>query len=440
MLGLNDTCYGVHFRASLLYNLSTDMKDAILSQIVQHYLNSSDFNGFPIRDFTLNMDALKNILILLIEEDKISLNFGDVHPNPYIKAFREHPKEKQIELLQSLEDLIHVCAYPSPAHLKGIIEQSRFQDRPFTLRLALGEPQLAPEYFDLSVLEFYRNDPRYYYENDDIQGNISIKDEYFESQAMPESDQVLLQTFGFAYDPSFNRAVTTYIRYLADLSPQHQQIWNAKIVKGDYKIHPDYWRITVGDWDLGSSVFNAFTQELEHINEMSKLIGRPSLFKSDFQESKPREFCFLIRPTLKEFNDFVHLLDKMISENINRDFFQKDVEFEVDEVRKDGKIVVRQKGTIQILDEWLAQKYRVQDRTPIEEMLGVFRKIRRLRQHPAHAVDENVFDQKYFKEQRELITKAYEGIRTIRLLLTNHPNVKGYEIPDWLQSGTIWTY
>jgi len=38
--------------------------------------------------------------------------------------------------------------------------------------LALGEAQLSYRSFDLSVLEFYRNDPRHRYENDDINGRI----------------------------------------------------------------------------------------------------------------------------------------------------------------------------------------------------------------------------------------------------------------------------
>ncbi len=70
------------------------------------------------------------------------------------------------------------------------------------------------------------------------------------------------------------------------------------------------------------SIFDAFIEELHHINEMCKLMSHPALFKDDFKDNnKPRELCFLIRPTLKQFNEFILLLDKMISENINRAFF-----------------------------------------------------------------------------------------------------------------------
>jgi hypothetical protein len=418
-------------------------KDNILRKITEFYLSSRDFNGLPIEnlvhDFKLQESELKNILISLIQEDKISLNFGDIHPNPHIKALPEEPAEKQIAKLQKA-NLKNICAYPSGPHLALEVDPLEYEDRPFTRRLALGEPQLLYESCGFIVLEFYRNDPRYYYTNNDISGSISISNEYFESEEMPPSDQVLLQTFGFSYDSKLNRAVAVFLRYLSDLSPQHQQLWNAKIVQGNYKLHPDYFRSCIlGDWPECVSIFDAFIEELHHVNEMCKLMNRPPLFKNELKD-KPRGFCFLIRPTLKEYNDFVHLLDKAISENINKGFFLNDVQFEYDETRNDGKVVARKKGTIQILDEWLRLKFTTQDRKPIEEMIDTFKEIRQLRQRPAHMIYDDVFDQKYFKQQRELIKKAYSGVRLIRLIFEKHPNVKGYKIPDYIKQGKIWTY
>jgi hypothetical protein len=93
--------------------------------------------------------------------------FGDAHPNPHIKAFDEDALDVQIEKLHNTDLLPQACVYPSHSHLKNSVEPATFQGRPFTLRLALGEPQLSYEPFDLSILEFYRNDPRYFYETDD---------------------------------------------------------------------------------------------------------------------------------------------------------------------------------------------------------------------------------------------------------------------------------
>ena len=420
-------------------------KDDIIRKITEFYLDSRDFNGLPVRnivqDFKVEENELKNVLVSLIREKKISLNFGDTHPNPHIKAFWEEKEEIQIEKLQEL-NLEYVCAYPAGSHLKGVVDTSKYQNRPFTLRLALGEPKLSFLSFDLSVLEFYRNDPRYYYTNNDITGTIGVQDEYYDSEQMAQSDRVLLQTFGFSYDSELNRAAAVFLTDLSDLSPQHQQIWNAKILGGDYKLHPDYVRTSImGDWPEGISIFDAFVEELHHINEMCKLMNRPPLFKNELEdERKPRDFCFLVRPTLKQYNDFIHLLDKIISENINRKFFLDDIPFEYDEVRGDGKTVVQKKGTIRILYEWLKMNFIAEDTQPIEDMIATFKKIRELRQYPAHTINEDIFDQEYFEQQRGIVIKAYEGVRLLRLIFANHPNAKGYKIPDWLHSRIIWTY
>jgi len=101
---------------------------------------------------------------------------------------------------------------------------------------------------------------------------------------------------------------------------------------------------------------------------------------------------------LKEYNGFVHLLDEAISDNINKKFFLNDVQFEYNEVRNDEKVVVYYKGTIGILDEWSRLKFRAKDRKAIKDALATFKKIRWLRQYPAHVVEDDIFNQKYFKQ------------------------------------------
>jgi hypothetical protein len=308
--------------------------------------------------------------------------------------------------------------------------------------MALGVPQLAFRPFDLAVLEHYRNDPRYRDVTDDIQGQVVVHDEYYQSNAMAEKDQVLLQTFGYCYDDELNRAVAVFLRYLAHLSPEHQQIWKAKELTGSYKLHPDYFRISIlGEWGKGISIFSAFVEEIQVINKMVRAMGRPNLFREDFTKNTvPVEFSFLVRPTLREYNNFVHLLDKMISENIEKDFFRNEVSYEYDEQRADSKVVVRQKGTLALLDEWIHIIFRTTDWEPIDEVLKTFREIRKLRQAPAHAIKDDEFDQKYFHLQRELIIRAYNGLRILRLMFANHPSISGIEIHPYVERGDIWTY
>ena len=302
----------------------TEREEIILQEITRRYLTSGDFNGTPLyylaKELNIPWEDFIQEVIKLIQKNKIRIIFSDTDVNPHIIRLGVEPASIQLEKLPSAD--VHACGYPAPEHLASVVNPHDFEGRPYTLCLALGEPQLSYKAFDLSVLEFYRNDPRYEYTTDDIHGQIGLTNEYFESSQIPESDRVFLETFGFCYDEDLNRAVAVYVRYISDLSPEHQQIWKAKELQGTYRLHPDYYRNTiVGDWGERIPIFGAFIMELQIINQMSIAMGRPPLFRIDFtQQKRPREFSFLVRPTLKEYNDFVLLLDKLLSTTLTKIF------------------------------------------------------------------------------------------------------------------------
>ncbi len=421
------------------------MNQAIIDEVTRHYLESGDFNGYPVytlkKQFDVDDETVKALLRELIVTRKIDVVFGNIHPNPHIKAFSDTSAEQQVEFLSQLEFNDHFCLYPSKETLGDLSQRPNFSNEPYTEQLALGDGQLDFRVFDLSVLEHYRNDPRYYYQTDFINGQISVIDEYFESESMPEHDQVLLQTFGFAHDKELNRAVAVFLRYLSDLSPEHQKIWKSKELQGDFQLHPDYLRNSMGHWGTRMSIFEAFNQEMITINEMAVLMDKPPLFRKTYEHDYPRNFGFLLRPTLAEFNAFVLLLDKLMSDNLNKNFFSPELELEEDHLRNDERVEVRQKGTIALLDEWVHRYFRPQEPEPLDRMIATFRKVRSLRQTPAHSIKEDEFYQKYFHEQRSLMIDAYGAIRTLRLVLANHPNVKANppEINELIYEGKIWT-
>jgi len=415
------------------------LRDDLIKMVTDYYLKSRDFNGIPVgticEKLNLNDRDAKELLQELIQDEMVSVVYGDIHPNPFIKALKEEEKDKQIEKLDRLQD--NACIYPTPAHLKRTVNPADYSGRPFALKLALGEAQLSYYSFDLSVLEFYHNDPRYTYESDDISGMICYKNE-----EMKKADQVLLESFGFSFGPNLERAVAVFLLYLSRLSAEHQQIWNAKLIDEKYSLHPDYYRSSIlGEWPERVSVFDAFVEELHQINEMCRQIGWPPLFNNDYREKKkPKEFCFMLRPTSRKYNEFVEMLDKMLSQNLNIDFFRREIPIEYEETRKDGKISVKMKGTIQLLDEFLKSKFITRERKDIEEMIATFKEVRRLRRDSAHRINEDVYDPEFYSKQRYLITRAYAGVRLIRLMLANHPVVKHYKVPDWLFYGKIWTH
>ncbi len=421
------------------------MNQAVIDEVTKQYLESGDFNGYPVyalkKAFNVDDKEAKDLLRDLIRARCIDVVFGNIHPNPHIKAFSDTTAEQQVEFLENLEFSDHFCLYPSKETLSKAKQLNDYSGEPYTEQLALGGGQLDFRVFDLSVLEHYRNDPRYYYQTDFINGQISVTDKYYESELMADHDQVLLQTFGFGHDKDLNRVVAVFLRYLSDLSPEHQTIWKSKELSGDYQLHPDYLRNSMGHWGTRFSIFEAFNQEMLIINKMADLMGKPPLFKNTYQHDYPRNFGFLLRPTLAEFNAFVLLLDQLMSDNLNNKFFTPELELEEDHQRKDGKVEVRRKGTIALLDEWVNHYFRPQEPEPLERMLAGFRKVRKLRQKPAHSVREDEFDQKYFHEQRSLVMDSYGAVRTLRLLLANHPSVRANppEIHEFLLEGKIWT-
>ena len=226
------------------------MNKAIIDEVTRYYFESGDFNGYQVyalkKQFSLDDETAKTIIRDLIQARHIDVVFGNNHPNPHIKAFSDETEEKQIGFLEELEFSDHFCLYPSKDTLAKTKQIEDYTGEPYTEQLALGGGQLDFRVFDLSILEYYRNDPRYYYQTDFINGQISVTDEYFESGFMAEHDQVLLQTFGFAHNEYLNRAVAVFLRYLSDLSPEHQKIWQSKELSGHYQLHPDYLRNSMG--------------------------------------------------------------------------------------------------------------------------------------------------------------------------------------------------
>jgi hypothetical protein len=317
-----------------------------------------------------------------------------------------------------------------------MIDVSQYEGQPYKLMLALGEPQLAYRVFNLRVLEFYRNDPRYSYETNDIHGHISVR---VQSEVGPQDD-TFLESFGFAYTKDLRqRYVAAFLIYLSRLTPDHQQRWKLEESNEEAFLHPDYARSTAGDWDTQESMFNAFCEELKIINEMAITShGRP-LFRNSYENAKPIGFGFLIRPTKKEYEAFVHLLDKMMSDNLDKRFFDGKVDLTF-QSQKDGIVSEQSKGTISLLADWLSKRVKFSDPTPKDDMIETFKKVRRERGPLAHDVHDDEWDDGYSARQRELMIEAYGALRTLRLILANHHATKSIVVPDWLQKAEIRTF
>lgn len=416
-----------------------------IEEIKDYYLQSFDFNGFPFRDikkkYKIEIGDLRKILLPLINEEKVSLVFSN---NPHIKQFPDIDIDKQIQGLEG-DEVENACIYPAKKYLSQMVDGKIYENCPYTKELAFGAAQLEFRAFDLTILESYINDPRYIYQDNSIDGSIGISDKYYldEIKQLPEQDKVRLQAFGFCHDETGKRAVAVLLRYLKNLTPKHQIIWKSKELNSSWKLNPDYARSVAGDWEMGGiSIFDAILEELKLINKMCEAMNKPSLFKKDFNEDSPNEFSFLIRPTTKELNNFIHTLDKMISENLNRDFFKADI--------KNGDIkdkyeechpeAGRTKSSIALLESWLKKFYNIIDPDLHRDLLSPFAEIRKKRTKPAHSIVQNEFNPDLIDEQKDLLTKTYNSLNILREIFNRHPNCANinFNINRYLIDRKIW--
>lgn len=437
------------------------MKKEIENKVYDFFVNSNDFNGIPLRQISndLNVDYEKSIDLIkaLVENDKITIQSSS---NPHIIYNRLYPKNIQLKILEGAKNWIvtvekigkisfasestdtPICLYPTPKLLKSNRNLDEFGEAVYGKKLAVGEPQLKPIFFEIEVLERYSNDPRFDFQFKDYSGQISCKYDENEKPFVRPEDEVFLKTFGLGFDSEKNRLAVVYLRYLSDLTPEHQAYWKSKEKNGDCKMLQEYHENTIqGKWTSSYSIFSGFIGELTCLNEISNKIFSKSLFRENFDAAnRPKEFTFFFTPTLKNYNDFVHLLDKMLSDNINNDFFKGKLELYDIIKLEDGLVERKPKGTLRLLEEWLCGIFKTDNNDELKDIFKSLKKIRRERQNPAHKISENAYDKKYTDLQKSLISEAYSSIRALRFIFQQHPSAKNFEIPDWLENGEIKTF
>lgn len=427
------------------------METKILTYVTEHYLCSKDYNWIPVTKISWD---LKIDYLLLLEEIKRLVLANQIiiqsWDNPFIIRATSYSQEEQLKFLEEAKDnktesvnwaeFINfsidshlLCAYPSLEHLKQL-NVTVNPLTPYSNQLKFLTPQITPIYFDLDILDRYYKDPRYHFTFHDYSWSIWYK----ESTWLREHDEIFLDTFWLGFDENWNRKVTTFLRYLGNLSPEHQQFWKSKESTQECKILSEYYGNTIlWEWTTSHSIFSAFIEEQRIINQLTNTIFWKELFRETFEwDNKPKDFWFFFSPTLENYNNFIHLLDKMISENINDDFFESDLRYE-EITLEDGRIERRIVWSLKRLEKWLNSIYTPKDNIWLSCIFDPFRKIRKLRQDPAHKINDNVYDDIYVEKQNELIKEVYTGISFLRNVFQWHPKVRWFIITKWLDDWNI---
>ncbi|CAM1361659.1 AAA family ATPase containing protein [Tenacibaculum sediminilitoris] len=433
-------------------------KEKILNEVCDFFIASNDFNGIPITtlaektgiEYSETIDILKELTKdgLVSNQDTINphiIGLGH-YKTEYQLSVLEKAKENKTKKIDSIGEINIVfdshliCVYPSEKHLQKTRDTSSFSQKPYSKKLALGEAQLKPVFFEIEVLDKYFKDPRYSFEFQDYSGQISCDyDENEQPLLEKEEDQIFLKTFGLGVDKNLERVAVVYLRYLSGLTSEHQLYWKSKEIKSGCQMLEEYYVNTIeGNWTSSYSIFSAFIAEHNLINEISKSISKESLFNKTFEKgNRPKEFTFFFMPTLENYHKFISLLDKMLSDNISRKFFKDKIElFELIELET-GQVERKNKGTLRLLEEWIRQNYNHPDDKLFDDIFKPIRKVRKERQSPAHKINNNIYDKKFNKKQTDLLKELYKSLKLLRMILQQHPESKEIEIPKWLEEGKI---
>lgn len=401
----------------------------LLKEIIDYYLNSNDFNGLPLE----NIDSkTRKELCKLIDDGYIEILSETFVINPHIKAFSLNiNKDEQKE--EIYKDLNFIVAYPTEKALNKINIDDK---KPFLQMLKKGIPKLNIIFFNLEILEEYFNDPRYICNFFGYRGSITVSDDFYEGDY---DKYAYIDNFGIGYNKkSKKRVVGIFLDTLSKLSFFEQIRWNSHLLDNqeEYSInYPFYQNLVLGDWSEDISIFDALLDEIVIINKMCDNMKLPHLFREEFSNHtyhNIEDFRIMFFPTYKNYNNFILVLEKLFINNLNEKIFTYDSYpfIVISKIDTNGNT----KGSLQMFSEWLAKNVKTQLNTD-KEIFNVLKKIRKLRQVPAHKIVSNEYKPELIEEQDNLIVDLYKSIRAIRLLFTNYPGNNQIEIPEYLVTG-----
>lgn len=404
----------------------SDSANQLLARIRDRYLSSAEFNGLHI--YGEPVQTVRAPAIELVRAGLVQVMVGADYLNIHIRPWpSRRSREDQIQDMQRLEQSDYgVCLYPTSAGMKGVRLPSRLSGRPFARAMARGKGTLELAYFEFDVLEQYRNDSRFRFNFGDSGASMGLSDEAFEDKDVFERDHVGLSHIGFAYDLSgYNpaepaspivRRVAVFYCDLITLTPEHQRRWETYQVDGaNLKPHPLWWNAQMGHWPDGVGPFTRLFKELENLNELAVLAFGEALFRAT---DRPGDMGWLLRPSQREWDDFVLQLDKVLSDNLRSEFFDS---VGVPQVDKAGQRI----GTLNRFRLFM-QSGGVEE-SNARKLLGPLQEVRKARQAPAHALRTNITDRTFVHQQITLLQEVYSALGATRHWLATHPKCSGWE-------------
>lgn len=409
-------------------DLSPAARD-LLKMVKKRYLKSRDFNGLHIRPIHTSPDEIQ-AAVELVEAGLVQVVGPDDYMNIHIRPWpsRRTPA-MQIEELRDLSaDDYGVALYPMAAAMKHVKLPAKYDDTPFSRAMARGRSTLEVAFFSPDVLEGYRNYARFQFGMSDFGINFWLTDEAHDRADHSGKDDVSLIHLGFAYDMSryvpkapeslILRRVAAFYGDLDDLTPEHQQRWSSyQVDAAGVRPHPVWFSSQMGNWPDGIGPFQRFTQELRNIGDLFESVWDKRLFKT---HEPPEDFGWILRADQREWDHFIHSLDKLLSDNIDSSALDS-----AGIMKKNA--AGQQLGTLARLELFMTTNHVQPERA--RWALGPLREVRAARQKPAHTLRTNVTDGTFVHKQMRLMHDVDEVLINIRQWLASHPRNREWTDP-----------
>jgi hypothetical protein len=419
-------------------------KDILFERVCEQYqaqITDETFNGIKLQEVDEGFDnaTLCAAVTTLVTERKIEVLSSKVDINTHIKRRRALPIEKQLRYLD-VSERYHTCLYPTPEIIEHQYDLTFLDTKPFTKEIARGAAQLESCFFEIGVIDRYRLDPRYDFVFSEYAGRISITDPHYSSSQTPERDKISLQTFGLGMNDAHDPLVCVFLRYLSDMTPEHQQHWQTFRYTKPALMHENYYKPSIlGEVYENTSGIAALRLSVQAINRICREVWGAPLFVNEVPENVHYNLSPFMRSSKSDYHSFTHELDKLLADNISQKFFDGKLQLYSLVEHDDGTVERKAKGTLSLLDEWLFAGWiewpDVQEAR--EQIIAPLRKVRRERQSSAHSIIKNEFDMKYQTMRREILSDVAFALGNIVMTVRKHPQAPSIQIPKWFEDSQI---
>ncbi|MBB2988513.1 hypothetical protein [Terracoccus luteus] len=401
--------------------------DALLAEVIDHYLGSREFNGLPVGESAgPHANAEK-----LIRDGLIQLVTSTDYLNTHIRPWVRDDLDRQVaELKLVAAGGLSGCLYPTPnameAHVPALTHTHPYRDR-----MTMGGGALELAFFDLAAVEGYVNDPDFTFE---------FGDDGFRFSTAPDSgendDDLLTLEAGYAYDhtvdyrgdDAIRRYWTAFLCDLVGLPARHQtRLSTFERDSKNLSPHPDWWqRLIDGRWLDHIGPFTKILSELKAINELWNIAFDSDLFATT---DRPRAWGWVLRPTTGSWNEFIHLTDKLLSDNLQPKGLDAAGAPKTD--AKGNNI-----GTLGRLQELIVASSSSATPEAVRSVLEPLREVRKERQAPAHKIADTLTDGNVVNNQRDLLRDVAYSLEAIRAFVQTHPEVRsaGWKPPIYLDN------